>query len=53
MYATSEAGYTCAVEPTVIKQSACIEEESIYGRSRYVAFEPLADVNLTALRTSE
>ncbi|MGK0259798.1 MAG: hypothetical protein ACI96M_003241, partial [Candidatus Azotimanducaceae bacterium] len=34
-YATSKAGYTCAVEPTVINQSACIEEESIYGLSSH------------------
>jgi hypothetical protein len=27
---TSKAGYTCAVEPTVVKQITCIEEESIY-----------------------
>ena len=28
---TSKAGYTCAVEPTVVKQITCIEEESIYA----------------------
>ncbi len=28
---TSKAGYTSAVEPTVVKQSTCIEEESIYA----------------------
>ena len=41
---TSKAGYTCAVEPTVVKQITCIEEESIYALVQCTTRFPLSRV---------
>jgi len=40
---TLKAGYTYAVVPTLINQSTCIEEESIYGYSIFSQVEMLTD----------